>query len=373
MVYDYIFCGAGCAGLSLISHLAQDEFFDSKRILVLDQSDKTENDRTWCFWSESDFGYKASRMSWKEITFRTDRKSIQEDIHPFSYYHIEGKNFYSEIFQLIDKNEHIDFVKCQVKSITEKEDGVTVFTADKTYQGKLAFNSITSLAFNKLPKIDLWQHFYGYRLITQDPFFNQKAVTLMDFSVGKNKDRVQFGYVLPFNQHEALVEYTEFSPDVLKEEEYIDEITAQIKALGLKDFEIKQVEIGKIPMSSLPKNASSKNIIHLGTAAGLTKPTTGYTFRNIQIDSKDIIGSLKKEQRFKRDKRKRRFSFYDSLLLGIIKDEPHQVKKIMSKLFGRNKFRRILNFLDENSSLWDEIRIFTSIPWGPFLRQLAKK
>ena len=134
MIYDYIFCGAGCAGLSLISHLAQDEFFCSKRILVLDQSDKTENDRTWCFWSENNFGYKVNHTSWKKIAFRTDTKNIQENIYPFTYYHIEGKDFYHEIFQLIDKSHQIDFVKSEVKSIEENEDGVIVRTVKNKYK-----------------------------------------------------------------------------------------------------------------------------------------------------------------------------------------------------------------------------------------------
>ncbi len=353
--------------------MARDEHFNTKRILVLDHSDKMENDRTWCFWSNHDYGFRSSQIQWQQIAFQKDKEKLQEDIHPFKYYHIEGKNFYREAFQFIDRSDHIDFERAAITNISDSENGVVVKTERNEYEGRLAFNSIIQFAFETLPDINLWQHFYGYRLQTKNPVFDAETVTLMDFSIGENKDRVQFGYVLPFNKNEALVEYTEFSPTILTQDDYQEEISDQITAMGIEEYEIKEIELGKIPMSYLPQSIDYKQVTHIGTAAGLTKPTTGYTFRNIQEDSKQIIASLKNGQNYVRTNKKQRFSFYDKLLLGIIRDEPHQVKKIMTKLFSRNKFKDILSFLDEKSSLWDEIRIFTSIPWGPFLRQLVKK
>jgi len=123
---------------------------------------------------------------------------------------------------------------------------------------------------------------------------------------------------------------------------------------------------------AFPK-ASGAYIHHIDTAGGLTKPTTGYTFRNVQIDSQQIVSSLKSGTDLDRKPVKARFRFYDRLLLGIIDQEPHKVKKIMDRLFQRNHFPRILRFLDEESSLLDEIRIFCSIPWVPFLKQLFRK
>ena len=50
MIYDYIIAGSGCAGLSLLHYLINEETQRNKKILVLDKSPKIANDRTWCFW-----------------------------------------------------------------------------------------------------------------------------------------------------------------------------------------------------------------------------------------------------------------------------------------------------------------------------------
>ncbi|MEN9600195.1 MAG: hypothetical protein RL596_2516, partial [Bacteroidota bacterium] len=48
--YDYIITGGGCAGLSLLFRFHTDPFFKDKKILVIEITQKNQNDRTWCFW-----------------------------------------------------------------------------------------------------------------------------------------------------------------------------------------------------------------------------------------------------------------------------------------------------------------------------------
>ena len=47
--FDYIIIGSGLAGLQLALSLSRDEYFQNKKIALLDKSSKTENDKTWCF------------------------------------------------------------------------------------------------------------------------------------------------------------------------------------------------------------------------------------------------------------------------------------------------------------------------------------
>lgn len=53
MKYDYIIAGSGCAGLSLLYSLLQSPSLQYKSILVIDQAQKKNNDRTWCFWEKT--------------------------------------------------------------------------------------------------------------------------------------------------------------------------------------------------------------------------------------------------------------------------------------------------------------------------------
>ena len=54
IIYDYVICGSGAAGLSLINELINDNFFLNHRILLLDKKKKITNDRTWTYWEKGE-------------------------------------------------------------------------------------------------------------------------------------------------------------------------------------------------------------------------------------------------------------------------------------------------------------------------------
>ena len=89
-------------------------------------------------------------------------------------------------------------------------------------------------------------------------------------------------YVLPFSKTQALVEYTLFSAELLKDEEYEAAIKDYLLQLGVKDYKITEKEQGSIPMTAYPFwKHNSSNILHIGTSGGWTKASTGFTFKNL--------------------------------------------------------------------------------------------
>lgn len=48
--YDYIICGAGASGLLLSNSMINDDFFNDKKILIIEKDKKNKNDRTFGFW-----------------------------------------------------------------------------------------------------------------------------------------------------------------------------------------------------------------------------------------------------------------------------------------------------------------------------------
>ena len=50
--FDYIITGGGCAGLSLLHNLLLQPQLSNKKILIIDKVNKSDNDRTWCFWEK---------------------------------------------------------------------------------------------------------------------------------------------------------------------------------------------------------------------------------------------------------------------------------------------------------------------------------
>ena len=96
----------------------------------------------------------------------------------------------------------------------------------------------------------------------------------MDFEVPQ-KNNTRFMYVLPFSKHEALVEYTLFSKDLLEDKEYESAIQAYLEDKKAGEVSIVEKEKGSIPMTAYDfSQHNTANLLHIGTAGGWTKAQT---------------------------------------------------------------------------------------------------
>lgn len=373
--YDIILSGGGCAGLSLAYYLHKSEFRDA-RILILDTAPKTRNDKTWCYWSSKPAPFKcASEQYWEQIEFVDPDISKVSDIDPYRYYHIRSLDFYDEIYQLLEQNPNVEFRYETVNDLADLPNGAKVVTSRNTYTANWIFNSIVFPQQVQPEKyFYLKQHFCGWRIKLDEPGFDPLTMRMMDFSVDQGND-TRFVYILPFSEDEALIEYTVFSSDSWDESEYYSQlrnyISQQLK-LEPSQYQILEEETGVIPMTNHPfPRKTGKHIYNLGTAGGFTKPSTGYTFSRIQEDTQALVrGLCEKGNPDYALPFIKRFAFYDSLLLYIIKNHGHKIRPIFHRLFSRNKFYKILRFLNEETTLWEELKILVRLPWAPFFNAI---
>jgi lycopene beta-cyclase len=374
VAFDYVILGGGAAGLSLAAQFCRGEFA-SKTVLLIEKKIKHKNDRTWCFWSKEPFTFQSAPLrKWENIHFAGLDFERTESLQPMSYYHLAASDFYAEMHELIDRHPHITYLQEEVVEVKSSEEGAEVVTDQGKYLAKWVFNSIPPRKTSQqAPQVWLKQHFLGYFLRTDQPVFDDQAVTLMDYN---SPDPAAFFYILPFSPTHALVEYTAFSPEVWPKAKYRDALDLYIKEKwGVENYEIEQEEFGQIPMTTyLFPRRQGKRILNIGTRGGLTKPTTGYTFKTIQEDSRKIAQALIQTGSpiYKRES-KVRYRFYDRLLLDIIEREPEQVKPIMSRLFRQNRYLNILTFLDENRTLIGDLSMIIRLPWGPFFRAIYRQ
>ena len=61
--------------------------------------------------------------------------------------------------------------------------------------------------------------------------------------------------------------------------------------LKIKNYEIRYKEQGAIPLF-FPKSVKKNNTINIGSAGGMTRLSTGYTFLNIQDHSRYIVNQI---------------------------------------------------------------------------------
>lgn len=373
--YDYIFTGSGLSALMTVYKMILSEQFKNKKILLLDENLKNKNDRTWCFWEDKNSEWsEICSKNWDFALFKNTNFSRKLTLKPYQYLQIRSVDFYTLVFDLISKQENISFLNEKVTDINELDTHVFVKTTTQECTAKQLINSIVNasafLNQHKYPVIQ--QHFVGWFVETEEAVFDTSQCTFMDFSVDQ-KNNTRFMYVLPASTTEALLEYTLFSKDLLSFEEYENEIKSYLKNLGVTAYKIKEKEQGTIPMTCYPFwKKNSKRVLNIGTAGGWTKASTGYTFRKTDKKSSELIAVFLQQKDFTKLYKKDKFWFYDLLLLDILYRNNELGSSIFSSLFKKGNPGLIFKFLDEETNLWEDIKVILKCPKIPFIKALFR-
>ena len=375
--YDYIICGGGIAGLLLASKFSNDSYYNDKSILILDPDfPKIKNDRTLCFWDKKKSDWDSLlTSSWENVIFKNGLEEKSLDLNPLNYKMLSSISFYKYTNSIIKNNTNIQVLNDKVLNFKDYKSHCLVETNKKTFKSSKVFNSI--LDWNSIKNDQkfplLIQHFEGWVIKTKNNFFDSEKATFMDFSIDQNST-TQFMYILPFSKTEALVEYTLFSKKLLDENKYKSAIEDYLFESGINDYSIVSKEAGQIPMTCYPFfESNSKNILNIGSAGGWSKPSTGYTFKNIDKNTSKIIDFVKSNNSFKNFMTKNRFWFYDLIFLDVLYEKNHLGKNLFSNMFKKNDPKTIFKFLDNKSSFFEELKIMLSFPKTIFLSAVVKR
>ncbi|GIV85076.1 MAG: lycopene cyclase [Candidatus Roseilinea sp.] len=373
---DYIIVGAGAAGLSLAYYLNQVGLTD-RRILLLDREPKTANDRTWCFWEVGEGAFEALIFRrWERLAFHGEGLSMTLEIAPYRYKMIRGVDFYRFMARWLAAQPNITCAYAEVTRVESVGDEAVIQTRDgRTHRGAWAFNSILLDPPARQPTYHyLLQHFLGWVIHTPARAFDPEIATLMDFRVDQASD-TRFVYVLPLDAHTALVEYTVFSGELLPRAEYARQLEAYIRGrLHITDYETQHEEFGVIPMTDAPfPEQHGGRVINIGTAGGYTKPSTGYTFQRIQRRTQHIAQALKATGRphVATPPLRRRYELFDSALLNVLDKGRERGRRVFTDLFARNPPQRVFRFLDEDTTLMEDVQIMSSVNIPAFIAATA--
>lgn len=358
--YEYIIAGAGCAGLSLALRMIACPSFDGKRLLIVDTDPRPRDEKTWCFW-EQEPGYFQQLVSaeWQQARVRADGFDRSLPLAPYKYKMIRGIDFFRHAFDALQRHPGVVLRKGKVEQTGTGGDHAWIRVNGRLSTGRFLFNSIAPPIPAGSPGIHLLQHFKGWEIETSDACFDISATTLMDFNVPQ-AGATAFMYLLPFNEKRALIEYTVFSQNLLEDADYEKVLKAYLtENFHLKTYRVLREEKGAIPMSSYNFPKQDGRIIYIGTAGGNTKPSTGYTFMFIQRHAERLVRSLREQGHpyLKEPSGARRFKWYDHTLLRILNEKKLEGKAVFKRLFERNPPQRVLGFLDEQTSLKDELQL----------------
>jgi lycopene beta-cyclase len=117
----------------------------------------------------------------------------------------------------------------------------------------------------------------------------------------------------------------------------------------------------------------NRRTLSIGMVGGHTKPSTGYTFMRIQNQIRSIVDRLKRDENpVHSGGSSYRFRVYDIMLLSILAEDPKMGVQIFHDLFKKNSMELIFKFLDERTHFFEELKIFSTLPYIPFLKAIYR-
>ena len=350
--FDYIIIGGGCAGLSLAYELNIHSKLKDKTLAIIEIRDEYKKDKTWSFWKVSSHNFEdCVKKNWDNFTINIPDHTKHIECKNTPYQTIDSGLFYQKIINNLKQNNNVYFFK-----------NINEINTENSY----IFNSISDIADSKN---NLWQHFSGFEIETNKEFFDEEIFNLMDFDCDQ-KESVHFFYTLPYSKTKALIETTWISDlNNSSINNYDNQLKDYIENnLRIKNYKVNFKETGAIPLFH-PKNIKKLNQIEIGTAGGMTRLSTGYTFLNIQEQSKYIRQNIEKIKDVKLFSINNKYQFLDNIFLKVLKNNPDKMAQIFYKMFNCSP-NTVINFLSNKSSIYEDISIISKMPKWIFLKQL---
>ena len=119
----------------------------------------------------------------------------------------------------------------------------------------------------------------------------------------------------------------------------------------------------------VPSYKKEMNKINIGTAGGMTRLSTGYTFLNIQEHSKYIRENIENIANTKNYKIANKYKFLDEIFLRVLEKNPDKMSDIFFKMFKASP-KTVIKFLSNKSNLFEDLSIILKMPKLTFIRAL---
>jgi len=370
--FDYIIIGAGCSGLSLAFEMNVKNIFKNKTCAIIDKRDSFKKDKIWSYWSVNEHSFNDCLINkWNRFSVKNNNEEIILNCENFEYQSVDSGKFYNKILNNLSTNKNIKFfLNKSIDKVYEDNNEVTLHCGDEIFKSNLAFNS--SLDNKSSSESKLFQHFYGCEIEFEENVNLPDYPVLMDFNCSQG-NWVHFFYTLPIEKNKIFVENTWISDQKnFLVERYMSEIDYYINnnLNYKKKYQSKYSEIGSIPMYHYQKNINYKKIIHIGTSANLTRKSTGYTFLNIQKSTKKIVSNILQNKIINTSSLNFKYNFLDNIFIKVLLEKRSYMRNIFFNLFKKNKTKDIVNFLSNNSNLYEDYKIMLSMPKLIFIKKL---
>ncbi len=368
--YDLLVAGAGLAGFAALRALERHGLGDL-RVLLVDAAPRRGDDRTWCFWEQEPGPFEdliAHRWSGLDV-YGPDGAHQRLAPEPYTYKMIRGGEFFDHHERWLEGRPQIERRVGRITDVRTEGDRAVAEVDGKRVEAAWALDATAVPQDVPDGYHKLLQHFLGWEIVTERPTFDPGVATFMDFRVPQEGGTC-FVYVLPTDPRRALVEYTVFSPDVWPVDRYEARLRDYVDARGWGGYRVERTEFGVIPMTDRPFPATrGARVRAIGTAGGLTKASTGYTFTRV-VRHADALArgwAATGAPPVLRAGRPRN-ALMDAVLLRGLATGRQDGASFFARLFAGNPAPRVFAFLDEDTRPIDEVRLMLGVDVPLFWR-----
>ena len=364
--YDLAVIGAGLAGLSALYHLQVAGKLTGQRVVLVDPVVKHGNDRTWSFWEkEAGLFEDIVYHRWERVALHNAVHELTCDLSPYTYKLIRSADFYRKVMTTLETVEGLDIRRAAATDLASDAGEVRFTVAGERIVADRALSSLPfPLDYRAVDEPYLDQHFHGWYVETEEDVFSPGVATFMDFRTDQAGE-TRFLYVLPFSSRRAVVEVAIFGNEHLTTEAYETILSDYIKRHWTRGgYRIEHTEAGVIPMTTFPYPRRAGRLLHIGMAGGDTRPSTGYTFYNVQRQMAKLAAAYPELPAL--PSWPKRHILYDATLLRILQEGRLAGQDLFVDLFRKNPPARVLAFLNGETSLRQELALMSTVPLAPF-------
>ncbi|MFD5247679.1 lycopene cyclase family protein [Amycolatopsis sp. NPDC058340] len=359
-----LIAGGGLSGLSLAAHLvARSEPLGP--IVVVDDGRRPLATAGWASWSAGPgLLDEAVSRTFDRFHVHAAGRSRVVGLGRYKYRFVRGDDLAAAVGKAAARRGDVVFRRGRITDIRQAGHGAEAIVDGEALSADWVFDSVHRPG---PARVDGWLIFRGWHVRTAEPAFDSAVPTFFDFRTSQNR-AASFVYVLPRGPRAALVEYTSFAPPhtrgVARPKEQRTALREYLTTiLGVREYAVTREESASLPLSASAVDRRRGSILAIGTKAGLVKASTGYAFQRIQADSAAIAESLACQGHpFDLPKPKARHLLFDATLLDVVARDPAQLERVFAALFDRSSAEPVLRFLDEESSLPQEGKLFARLP-----------
>lgn len=376
---DLVMVGVGLSSCSLVLALIEAGY--PGEIVMLEQADVVNTNKTWCYWSDQYMPRYLSPLvskRWRHWRVAETKHSVSNN--EYGYHCIKAADFFDYCFKRFANHGKVTmFFNKAVDDFAVGTSTVTVRSDDFSITATHGFDSRPPPLTN-VGRGSLLQCFTGAWVESTEPIFCPQTAHLMA-DIKTVGDAIQFIYILPLSRREALIEVTQFSPKA-ESLQHLKQMTLEVlDTFGLGHEAVTGWEGGILPMTNYiaptivdeQGNNTSNQWRNIGIRGNCIRAATGYAFSKIQQDSLRIARQITghKMAAYKEKKilvNAGLYTWLDSIFLMALTQRPELAPEVFKRMARGTTGEQFARFMTERASALDLLKVISSMPKRAFVR-----